>query len=331
MIKYKHISVCIILLIIYLVFRYNKYNNIPFPIDVVYTWAGESNTNNKRQAYNNELKNSIRSVIKFAPWVNRIYIVVNSSTDVPSWFNDKYTKKITIIEQSKIFPSGSILPNRNSNAIETTIHKIPGLSEHFIYFNDDFFLGKPTKYTDFFTSIGNPYVSSTVLKTESILQNPNLDILKIKYPPFVKQFYPHVPSSLLKSQIIKFQKEYPDYIKWVRSSKIRIANGCAVCTKIKLKCPCAQQHHLIARYMYDNKKAVLKRYNKCNNNRICNTMYINANHINLLNRILVDPPKFFCINDTVENNNKRKRQAVRQKMNNFFEKFYPEVPFFEKQ
>ena len=65
----------------------------PFPIDVVYTWAGENSTNNARISNNNELKYSIRSVIKYAPWVNKIYILMNPPKVAPSWFNESYKNK----------------------------------------------------------------------------------------------------------------------------------------------------------------------------------------------------------------------------------------------
>ena len=75
---------------------YMKYKNItPFPIDVVYTWAGENNDNkNIRTRNNNELKYSIRSVIKFAPWVNRIFILMNPPKTPPSWFNKEYRNEL---------------------------------------------------------------------------------------------------------------------------------------------------------------------------------------------------------------------------------------------
>ena len=48
----------------------------PFNIDVVYTWAGEQKSSDERLSYNNELKYSIRSVLKNAPWINRIFIEI---------------------------------------------------------------------------------------------------------------------------------------------------------------------------------------------------------------------------------------------------------------
>ena len=49
--------------------------NPPFPIDIVYTWKGESKSSNVRLGYNYELKYSLRSVELYAPWVNKIFIL----------------------------------------------------------------------------------------------------------------------------------------------------------------------------------------------------------------------------------------------------------------
>lgn len=263
---------------------------------------------------------------------------MNPPTKIPSWFNDKYSNKIVLLDQSVTFPKKYQMPYTNSNAIETTLSNIPGLSEHFIYFNDDIFLCKPVKYTDFFTNSGKPYVPYTVLNTTNMVKPNKEDILKIKYPKFINKFYPHIPIVLLKSQIIKFQNEYPEYIEWIRSKRSRKGNGCYLCKDYNLVCPCAQQHHLIARYMYDNKKAVLKRYNNksiINNNKLYLSnmnLHIEHQHFNkypyIFDTIIKNPPKFLCINDTTSN--KQKKEIMRTKMNIFFKEFYPEVPFFER-
>ena len=98
--------------------------NPPFPIDVVYTWKGENESNDMRLRYNNELKYSLRSLELFAPWINKIFILMNNYNP-PSWIKDN--DKIIIVEHSQTFPSMDYLPNTNSNAIETTICNIKGL------------------------------------------------------------------------------------------------------------------------------------------------------------------------------------------------------------
>ncbi len=95
---------------------------------------------------NGELKYSMRSVDKFAPWVNHIYIVTGFG-QIPKWLNTKHPK-ITIIPHETIMPNDS-LPTFNATAIEMCIPNIPGLSEHFLLINDDMFFNRPLT-PDFF-------------------------------------------------------------------------------------------------------------------------------------------------------------------------------------
>ena len=140
----------------------------PFPIDIVYTWKGEEMSNNRRLGYNYELKYSLRSIYFFAPWVNKIYILMNNYKQ-PSWI--KENDKIVIVEHKDTFPSEKYLPNTNSNAIETTIANIKGLSNHYIYFNDDIFLGRKVKYTDFFTPDGKAKIDDYSLNTRVVTKD----------------------------------------------------------------------------------------------------------------------------------------------------------------
>ncbi|XP_075250719.1 N-acetylglucosamine-1-phosphotransferase subunits alpha/beta-like isoform X2 [Convolutriloba macropyga] len=102
-----------------------------------------------RFADNEELRYSLRSVEKFAPWIRHIFIVTNGQ--IPAWMNLE-SPRLTIVKHEEIFPSGEeYLPTFSSPAIEAQLHKIPGLSQHFLYFNDDVMLGKPIYPQDFFT------------------------------------------------------------------------------------------------------------------------------------------------------------------------------------
>jgi len=77
-----------------------------------------------------------RGVEKFAPWVNKIYFVTYGH--VPGWLNTEHLK-LQIVRHEDFIPL-EYLPTFNSNVIEFYFHKIKGLSEHFVYFNDDMFL-----------------------------------------------------------------------------------------------------------------------------------------------------------------------------------------------
>ena len=83
---------------------------------------------------------SKRSIIKFAPWFNHIYIVTNGQ--IPIWLNTNQPD-ISVIPHSKIFRDQKDLPTFQSNAIEVNLHRIPGLADNFIYFNDDMALIGP--------------------------------------------------------------------------------------------------------------------------------------------------------------------------------------------
>lgn len=100
----------------------------------------------------NIFKYWFRSVEKYASWVNHIYLVTDNQ--VPEWL-DTTNEKITIIDHTQIIDQ-KYLPIFNSSAIELNIHKIPNLSENFVYFNDDMFLNKRVTPNDFFSKDGLP-------------------------------------------------------------------------------------------------------------------------------------------------------------------------------
>lgn len=98
-----------------------------------------------------ELRYSLRSLEKYAPWIRKIYLVTDNQ--VPYWLNLE-NPRIRIVPHSEIFPNQSDLPVFSSPAIETHIHRIKGLSKKFIYFNDDVFLGAPVSPEDFYFMSG---------------------------------------------------------------------------------------------------------------------------------------------------------------------------------
>ena len=128
-------------------------------IDAVYTWVDPKNNGwiQERQKYlrdeprlnfktdfsrymsNDEIKYSIRSLFLHCDFIQRVYIVSNNGSK-PEWLAN--TDKIIIIDDRSIFPDAEMLPNFNSNAIESCLHRIPGLSDYFIYLNDDFLITK---------------------------------------------------------------------------------------------------------------------------------------------------------------------------------------------
>lgn len=151
----------------------NELNNI----DLVYLWVdGEDpqwrskynaftgkteekseKTCKGRYVNNDELKYSLRAVEMYAPWIHKIYIVTDNQT--PQWL-DTSNPKIKVVDHKEIMPSQS-LPCFNSALIEQFLYKIPGLSEKFIYANDDMFINKELTINDLFTPEGFPIIRMT--------------------------------------------------------------------------------------------------------------------------------------------------------------------------
>jgi hypothetical protein len=141
-----------------------------FPVDVVYTWVDDqdeewrrerahfsrdatdtsSNADNRFKS-RDEIRYSLRSIEMFAPFVRNVYIVANGT--FPSWLN-RSNNRLICVSHRDIYQDQSVLPTFNSNSIETQLHHIDGLSEHYIYMNDDVFLGTFSKAEDFFLSNG---------------------------------------------------------------------------------------------------------------------------------------------------------------------------------
>lgn len=124
-------------------------------IDFVITWVDESdpkwrkefeyysakegrtiNTDACRFRDWGTLKYWFRGVEKFAPWVNKIFFVTYGH--LPQWL-DTSNPKLVVVKHEKFIPQ-AYLPTFNSNVIEYFFHKLEGLSDKFVYFNDDMFL-----------------------------------------------------------------------------------------------------------------------------------------------------------------------------------------------
>lgn len=92
------------------------------------------------------LKYLLRGIETNMPFIRNVYLVVSHPSQVPSWVNQDNLK---IVLHSDIIPQ-EYLPTFNSTTIEMFLHRIDGLDEEYIYFNDDIFPVAPCKAEDFF-------------------------------------------------------------------------------------------------------------------------------------------------------------------------------------
>ena len=140
------------------------------PIDAVFTWVREPSSAAESQSLRatcggseestamlrfrntHTFRFALRSIEAMAPWIRQIWVVTNGER--PCWLRHRHPR-VTIVAHSSLWPVGTAsrdLPTFNSLAIETHIHRIAGLAERFIYFNDDMLLGRPLRPHDVFDS-----------------------------------------------------------------------------------------------------------------------------------------------------------------------------------
>lgn len=111
-------------------------------------YVPNSDTDSRKQRYRDwdNLQYWFRGVEKYAPWVRKIHFVTWGH--LPVWLNTKHPK-LHVVNHRDFMPL-EYLPTFNCNPLEINLHRIEGLSEQFVYFNDDMFLLKKTVKEDFF-------------------------------------------------------------------------------------------------------------------------------------------------------------------------------------
>lgn len=145
-----------------------------YPIDIVVPWVDGSDpewiqVHNRYTADRNSDNSSaryrewglfrywFRCIEKNAPWVRTVHLVTWGH--LPKWL-DPNAPKLHIVKHSDYIPE-QYLPTFSSHTIELNMHRIPGLAEHFIYFNDDFYLVGTANPEDYFLN-GLPRDTATL-------------------------------------------------------------------------------------------------------------------------------------------------------------------------
>lgn len=197
--------------------------NKNFPIDAVLTWVDGFDPNHQKKLlkyiddkksiyaegvktrYNqvNEIEFAVKSILKYASFVRNIFIVTDNQT--PSFLRNEHYDNVKIVDHKEIFKGyEKYLPTFNSRPIETLLYKIEGLSEHFIYLNDDYFFVDYCKPEEFFKE-GKPVLRG---KWKFIDEYYWFGKLKLKYK---KKPSSHKAAQQKGAKIIGFKKFYKFY------------------------------------------------------------------------------------------------------------------------
>jgi hypothetical protein len=158
-------------------FTQPRLDDVTFPVDAVITWVDDTDpvwrarraerlaampgrpaTGDGAERFRNrdELRYCLRSIAMYAPWIRHVHLVTDGQC--PDWLATDHPD-VTVVTHRQLFADVTILPVFNSHAIESQLHRIPDLAEHFLYFNDDMFLGRPVRPEQFFQGNGVPLVN----------------------------------------------------------------------------------------------------------------------------------------------------------------------------
>lgn len=250
--------------------RLRHIQKVSHPIDFVIPWVDGSDPEwlKEYSRYSSEpgdssakrfrdwdlLRYWFRGVEQFAPWVNRVFFVTWGH--VPAWLNTSHPK-LEVVRHEDYIPQ-RFLPTFSSHTIELNLHRIKGLSEHFVYFNDDMYLLRPVEESYFFkkglpcgtavmqpcaasktTWFFEPFANVAVLNEhfdtrKSILRhlpkwvNPKYGTMALRttlmlpYRRFYGFYQFHMPSALLKSAFVDVWREEGDILEGTCRHRFRV-------------------------------------------------------------------------------------------------------------
>lgn len=325
----------------------NQNNKIEFPVDLVYLWVDGSDKEwlAKKELYlensgkilgneavaecrakdNDELKMSLRCVEKYMPWINKIFIVTDNQ--IPKWL-DTTNPKIQVVFHKDFMPE-EILPTFNSASIEMYLHKIPNLSEHFIYANDDMFINQKLTPDFFFTKEGMPVIRLQKSICKKLAEKSVYSYTILKMQELIKQeygiFYDLEPHHNLDTYTKSICSECENKFEYVTNNKFREKND--------------TQRSLISLYALATGQAKLKviprtdfhlpfgttLFNKLTGRYGVDSKYLGIEKSDLEKRFYYVNPKLFCFND-----NDRAAESDRINAKRFLRKLMPEKSSFEK-
>lgn len=315
----------------------------PFPIDMVYLWVDGKDVGwqkikehysalcqknievkpdasaGNRYSDHEELKYSLRSVWKYASFFNHIYIVTMNQK--PEWL--KAHPQITIVDHKEIFKNMVDLPTFNSMAIECHLHRIPNLSEHFIYFNDDMFFGDFVEPTDFFSREGkvkamfeekkSPAGSPTPKDITYVLACRNTNaLLNKQYKNEWRMLLCHAPYALRKSYVEETETAFEEVFISNSTHRFRSADDYTITNGLL-------QYHW-------------KYQGRLEESNLTNKMIFIANDDvykktkNTLQKLLDKRLHTFCLQDKITGDSERTQGLLHK----FFEEYYPDPAPWEK-
>lgn len=290
-----------------------------------------------------QLKYWFRAVEKHAPWVRKIHFITWGH--LPAWL-DPANPKLHIVKHQDYIPT-EILPTFNADTIELYMHRIEGLAEHFVYFNDDCFCNAPLKPDDFFHNglprdmlafqpvIANPtspalsylFLNNSMLlarhftKRENVRKQPwayfklgypvkyfVYNMLELTFPQFTGMYTAHCAAPFLKQSFLEIWEAEGEYLSQALKGKFR-------------------DHEHVTQYAVREWQKLSGNFVPTNVHRNFRYFFISDDNTRLIDTILHQKVANICLNDADPNVDFEKAKT---EINAAFEQAYPKKSSFEK-
>ncbi|WP_017541637.1 stealth family protein [Nocardiopsis halophila] len=317
-----------------------RVDQVDFPIDAVYTWVdgddpdlaakrahhrGEASevtahgAGASRYTSRDELKYSLRSLHAYAPFIRHVYIVTDGQT--PDWL-DTSAGGVTVVDHRDIFTDPDALPVFNSHAIETQLHHITGLSERYLYLNDDFFLGRPAAAEDFFYANGIAKVPFSPFQFGFGEPHPDEPapnsagknvraLMEAEHGRFITHKFKHAPQPQIRQVMNELEKTFAASVQATAASRFRSTGDIAMTATL-------HHHHALL-----TGRAVPGRY------RLRYVDLSAPDAPDRLNELRTERAHdFFCLNDV--DTPPERQEEVGRMVRGFLEKYFPFPSPWEK-
>ncbi|GHF95064.1 stealth conserved region 3 domain-containing protein [Streptomyces albogriseolus] len=243
-------------------FNQTLHHDVDFPVDAVYTWVDgadvawlerknavlaakgveteDAATSAARFRNRDELRYSFRSLDMYAPWIRNIYVVTDRQ--VPQWLDVSHPR-VRVVDHTEIFGSEGALPTYNSHAIESRLHHIEGLAEHFLYFNDDVFAARAVLPSLFFLGNGQSkhFMSSNAIPMSPVSSLDEFSRMAAKnnralvsgmFGRTLVNSFIHAPHPLRRSVMYDLEKYFPDALRATAHNQLRDSTDVSVASSL---------------------------------------------------------------------------------------------------
>jgi UDP-glucose 4-epimerase len=167
--------------------------------------------------------------------VRKIFIVTDSPR--PSWLDEH--PSVQVVRSEEFFTDPDALPTHNSQAVESQLQHIEGLSEHFLYSNDDMFFGRPVQPSMFFSPGGVTKFIEAQTRIGLGESDPgrsgfenaarvNRSLLTKRFDRLITRHLEHAAAPLRKSVLLELEREFPEDFARTQRSQFRSATDISV-------------------------------------------------------------------------------------------------------